>query len=357
MDESAPRSPVVAVSATAFEVPVRTSAGRGSAPQRTLPLSALRLADRLPAARPVTLSGGSDGGVRELLLGPPAPESPCGAGDGGAPPLRSAPYLGELDEAVYARVNERARRVVLDEGDRLLRQGDPADALLVVRDGRLVPVIESSPPKRLSPLAPGDVAGELGLFADEPAPASLEAESDARILVLDRALAHELVASDAGALAALLRALRARATAGLLRASPLFAPLGPDERLRVASRLRFLEVDPGATLVAAGRPAEALFVLLAGVAEARGHDGGAPLRLGPADVFAEALLAGDEVAQASVVARSRCWLLALDRGELRALLAGRPHLSALAAGLVDERHARSGRDHPPTLADRRLSLL
>jgi len=220
-----------------------------------------------------------------------------------------------------------------------------------------VPVVEGSPPKRLSPLEPGDVAGELGIFADEPAPASLEAESDARILVLDRSLAHELVASDAGALASMLRALRARAAAGLLRASPLFAPLGADERARVASRLRFLEADPGATLVAAGRPAEALFVLLSGVAEARSHDGGAPLRLGPADVFAEALLAGDEAAPASVVARSRCWLLALDRGELRALLAGRPHLSALAAELVDERHARSGRDHAPAVADRRLALL
>lgn len=354
MESSEPRSPAAPAAPAAFDVPVRTSASRGAAPFRTLPLAALRLADRLPAARPVTLSGGSDGAVRELLLGPPVERTGSDDAADSAPALRRAPFLSELDDAAFARVNERARRVVLDEGDRLVRQGDPADALLVVRDGCLVPVIEGFPPKRLAPLEPGDVAGELALFADEPAPASLEAERDARILVLDRSLAHEIVAQDAAALASILRALRARATARLLGASPLFAPLGPGERHRVASRLRFLEADPGAILLSEGRPAEALFVLLAGVAEARGHDAGAPLRLGPADVFAESLLAGDEPAPASVTARSRCWLLALDRGELRALLAGRPHLGALAAELVDERHAR---DEAPSLVDRRLALL
>lgn len=355
MERSTPRSASAKAAPAAFDVPVRTSTPRGPAPARALPLLALRLADRLPAARPVTLSGGNDGRLRELLLGPaPLRSAPGDAGPEPTAALRGAPFLGELDDGAFARVSERARRVALDEGDRLLHQGDAADALLVVRDGRLVPVIEGAPPKRLAALEPGDVAGELALFADEPAPASLEVERDARILVFDRSLAHELVAQDPSALAALLRALRGRAITRLLGASPLFAPLGPDERSRLAARLRFLEADPGATLVAAGRPAEALFVLLAGVAEAHRPDAGAPLRLGPADVFAESLLAGDEAAPASVTARSRCWLLALDRGELRALLALRPHLGALAAELVDERHARQG---VPTLVDRRLALV
>jgi len=339
---------------TAFEVPVRGAGAAARAPSRTLPLAALPLASRLRSARPVTLSSGDDGAVRELRLDRADAPAPGSSEADAAPALRGAPFLCELDDAAFARVNERARRVALDEGDRLLQQGDPAEALLVVREGRLVPVIEGVPPKRLASLGPGEVAGELALFADEPAPASLEAECDTRVVVVDRALAHELVAHDAGALAALLRGLRARTALRLLGASPLFAPLGVAERQHVTARLRFLEAEPGATLVAAGRPAEALFVLLAGSAETRHADAGAPLRLGPGDVFGEALLAGDEVAPATVHARSRCWLLALDRGELRALLAGRPHLGALAAELVHERHAR---EHLSVLVDRRLALV
>lgn len=350
--ERRPIATPTAAASGAVEVPVQTRGPATRAPWRTLPLSALRLAGRIAAARPVTLSGGSDGAVRELLLGTPDAEAslePRAA----AGTLRGAPFLCELSDAAFARVNERARRLAIDAGDRLLERGDPAEALLVVRDGCLVPVIGAAPPKRLAPLEPGDVAGELALFADEPAPASLEAEQDTRVVVLDRALAHELIAQDAEALAALLRGLRARATLRLLGTSPLFSPLDAAERRSVAARLRFLEADPGARLVAAERPAEALFVLLVGAADARSTDRSAPLRLGPGDVFAESLLAGDEAAPASVIARSRCWLLALGRGELRALLAGRPHLAALAAELVDECHARTG-GRP--LIDRRLAL-
>ncbi|HVP28560.1 MAG TPA: cyclic nucleotide-binding domain-containing protein [Myxococcota bacterium] len=325
---------------------------------RPASLAALVLAECVPGARALRLASADGAPVPEVW------EIPLQA-DGalperGASPLGDAAFLRELDDEAFGFVRARARSVTLAEGETLFRQGDPSETLFVVAEGTLVPMLETVPRKRLAPLGAGQAFGELGLVCDEPHAASVEAATEARLLAIDRALAHALVGEHPGALAGVLRSLRDALTGPLLRTSPLFACLGPDDRRALAARFRFLEAPAGATLFAEGAPADALFVVLCGALDVRPAHGGAErdhLRLGAADVLGESLLATDEPAPASVVARSKCWLVALHRGELRALVARRTHLGALVAELAEERRDREGAAGAPArVFDRRLGL-
>ncbi|MCU1601709.1 MAG: conserved transrane transport protein, partial [Frankiales bacterium] len=97
--------------------------------------------------------------------------------------IRDLPMFRGLSAKGLAALERAAEDVELNAGAYLFKQGDPSDALYVVRTGRLQ-VLQGD--VVLTELARGAVLGELGLLTDEVRSASVRAVRDSRLVRLSR---------------------------------------------------------------------------------------------------------------------------------------------------------------------------
>lgn len=129
--------------------------------------------------------------------------APVAARDGD--PLRNLPLFAGLDDAALAELRQSAEEVELEAGSYLFREGDSADALYVMRDGR-VQVLQGDVMVR--ELGRGEVIGELGLLIDAPRSASIRAVRDSRLVRLTKAQFDKI--ADVQVLGALVEELATR---------------------------------------------------------------------------------------------------------------------------------------------------
>jgi NTE family protein len=123
--------------------------------------------------------------------------------------LAEVALFAALPEDIRKRLAKSCRTVRLAGGEWLFRQGDVADAMYIVRAGRLEVLFEpdGGRPERLHELGRGSAVGELALLSANPRSASIRARRDAVLLRVDRA-SFESMLSDGGEFAtAIARAL------------------------------------------------------------------------------------------------------------------------------------------------------
>lgn len=91
-------------------------------------------------------------------------------------------------ESLSDRLLAGAERLTLDKGDTLFRQGDAADALYFIEEGRLAIVMstEEGAQVRLRTMATHTVLGEMGLYRDLQRTATVTALEPSRVLKLTR---------------------------------------------------------------------------------------------------------------------------------------------------------------------------
>lgn len=120
--------------------------------------------------------------------------------------LAEVPMFASLPADSRQAMAGRTQMVAVPAGEWLYRQGDVADALYVVRSGR-VEVVEESPgrePVVLRELGSGTALGELALIADSVRTASVRARRDARLLRVGRDDFEAILAGSSEASRALL---------------------------------------------------------------------------------------------------------------------------------------------------------
>jgi CRP-like cAMP-binding protein len=154
-------------------------------------------------------------------------------------------------------------------------------------------------------------------------------------------------------LAVLLRFLRERLIHRLVRTSPLFRIFSESKRAAIVRRFRFLEVADGHPVIEQHRPTEAVFILLSGRMQVVHRDGASGdagesgervlATLTPGELFGEMSLLWREPSLASVVARGKCWLLALPTESFQEMLDHHPELAELAARIANERREKNAR--------------
>lgn len=340
-------------------------------------LDELVLTNIVEGARPASIADATLEGVHEIPLDVVAAERPearraatgtrarrevdAEAESEIAEHLEESPLFASLSGAALAKLVRHVKLVRLPGGEVLFRQGDAAGAVYVVAHGAVVPIAEEEPRTRLGVLEQGEFFGEISLFTDQPRNATVEALVDTELLSIDRPVMWSLVRRHPEVLSVLLGFLRDRLIDRLVRTSPLFRIFSSTKRSVIARRFRFLEVADGHAVIEQHKPTEAVFILLSGHmdvvheateedalhAEADGGSDEAPTKvlatLGPGELFGEMSLLWREPSLASVIARGKCWLLALPARSFQEMLEHHPQLAAMATTIAEERRNENQR--------------
>jgi MFS family permease len=120
----------------------------------------------------------------------------------------------------------------------------------------------------------------------------------------------------------------------LVDSVPMFAPLSVVAKEHVASKLTPVFATPGEVIVQRGDPGDRFYIVaegeleIANGAQSTAHEG---------DVFGEIALLRDVPRTATVTARTRSRLFALERDDFLAAVTGQPAAHAAGEALVDER--------------------
>lgn len=263
--------------------------------------------------------------------------------------LSRVPLFSELDALTLAALIQGVEFLEVAKGQLVYSAGDAADRLFVVVQGEIT--LLSPPPQKLElgRCAENEFFGELGLLSDSVRPTSAVASEDTELLVIDRPLISDLAASEPSVLTVLLRFIRERLVNALVLTSPLFAPFAGGERRALASRFHFLEVESDVELLAQGKRADGLYILLSGEAEVSFR--GEPLQsLLPGDVFGELSLMDGSASEESVRSLTKCFALRLDAADFREIIMTHPQVLEYLAELAEaRREVRQGlfSDYPP----------
>ena len=166
--------------------------------------------------------------------------------------LRGSALFAGLDGVALAKLAARLEVVQLDDGENVVRHGEPGDALYVISRGQFG--VYASDQKRLRTCGRGELIGEMALLTGEPRSATVRAEGEAEVLRLDRARFDDLVRDDPSVPLALAATLSSRLRT-VEQVAPSQAPSPPVRSVvpipRDSAPLRLISLGKAIGLVAA----------------------------------------------------------------------------------------------------------
>lgn len=233
-------------------------------------------------------------------------------------------FAGMPSDALQALV-ANLQLASLERGELLFREGDPSDALYVIVEGEVAVQTKGPPRADRSRLGPGAFIGEVALMTDQPRSATVVCTQPAELLRIDRHTLSRVLANHGDVLRAVLRFVRDRLVDRWMRTSPLFRPFNDAERIELAAKFKFLEIDSGTILLGTGQRPDGLYIVLAGqflVLRNR-----TPIaQLGPGDLIGETALLSGGAFKSDVVARGKGLALCLPAEVFREVIMTHPHV-------------------------------
>jgi CRP-like cAMP-binding protein len=258
--------------------------------------------------------------LEEIPLAQPRVISSVAARALAATPL----FAGMPSDALQALV-ANLQLVSLERGEPLFREGDPSDALYVIVEGEVSVTNEGPPRVEMSRLGPGAFIGEVALMTDQPRSATVVCLQDAELLRIDRHTLSRVLANHGDVLRAVLRFVRDRLVDRWMRTSPLFRPFNDAERVELAAKFKFLEIDAGTVILGAGERPDGLYIVLAGQFLVL-RNMSAVAQLGPGDLIGETALLSGGAFKSDVVARGKGLALCLPAAVFREVIMTHPHV-------------------------------
>jgi CRP-like cAMP-binding protein len=237
--------------------------------------------------------------------------------------LAAAPLFARLSGEALQRLVAEVELIEASAGDILYREGDAADTMFIVVDGRVHLYAGASPRHAIAELDAGEVLGVIGLVANEPRPIRAVAAEPCHLLVLHRRSLPALLRELDGLREALLDLARQRLLAAVMATDALFADLPADARDGLVAKFRFLQVRAGSRLMEAGRPCQHLFIVMTGRFELQAIDG-ATTTLHVGDVAGAESFLTSAPSSASMTATKGGFVLALHRDAYAAFAADLP---------------------------------
>jgi cAMP-dependent protein kinase regulator len=233
-------------------------------------------------------------------------------------------FAGMPSDALQALV-ANLQLVSLDRGELLFREGDPSDALYVIVEGEVSVQGDGPPRVEMSRLGPGAFLGEVALMTDQPRTATVVCSVPAELLRIDRHTLSRVLANHGDVLRAVLRFVRDRLVDRWMRTSPLFRPFNDAQRIELAAKFKFLEIDSGTVVLGSGERPDGLYIVLAGQFLVL-RNGSAVAQLGPGDLIGETALLSGGSFKSDVVARGKGLALCLPAAIFREVIMTHPHV-------------------------------
>ena len=263
------------------------------------------------------------------------------------PTIPPTPLFSSLDPGSLRSIVHKASVRHFQDGEKILREGEPGDSLFVLVEGEVRVYHEGPPPIELTRLQEGAFFGEIAVLTKFTRTSTVEATTDVTVLEISTEVIGELIDEHPAVLKVLLKFFRDRLVDTLVETSPLFAPFARSDRTALASRFQLLEADPETQFLTAGEEADGLYILLSGRLEV--NPGVGPRR--PGDNFGETSLLNEDPDPYGLTTRSKCWVLKLERRTFREVIMTHPQVLAYVADVADRR--REQLQHP----DRKLPLI
>jgi CRP-like cAMP-binding protein len=138
--------------------------------------------------------------------------------------LRNVAVLADLSDELLERLAQQVNEVRVPAGSWIMREGERAECMYIVRGGRIEVVHEGPPEILLRVLRRGDVLGELALLREGVRAASARAQRDTELLELDRADFESLIEHAPSFALGLTRAMGAQIAASRSPVVPAIAP-------------------------------------------------------------------------------------------------------------------------------------
>jgi len=123
--------------------------------------------------------------------------------------LKTVRVFGEIDDIDLGELALRLRERSLKKGQVLFHEGDAGSEMFIIRRGAMIvsKPVTGKVEQVLARMSVGDFFGEMTLFDREPRSATLQAETDATLLTLDRDSVEHLARNSPRAAAAVFRSL------------------------------------------------------------------------------------------------------------------------------------------------------
>lgn len=123
--------------------------------------------------------------------------------------LRDIRLFTAVAETDLAALGQRLRERTLRKNQVLFREGDPGDEMFLVCRGAVLvsKVVKGKVEQVLNRIGPGEFFGEMSLLDGSPRSATIQAETDTMLLVLDRKSLNQLIEVSPHAAAAFFYAM------------------------------------------------------------------------------------------------------------------------------------------------------
>ena len=204
--------------------------------------------------------------------------------------LRNAVLLENVPEGELSQLAALVRPVELKAAETFAVRGQPSPGMVLVDQGALVVIQDSTP---ICSLSPGSIFAEQALVSDSPSPATLRAAAPSVIGVLEREAVEGQMDLMPTLWEKLDRAWRHRVLSARLYAIDLFHDLPAEARLALADAFEAVDLSPGQLLAEEGKVLDSFWVIREGQAELELPEGNEPPSV--------ALRAGEYVGDLAVV--------------------------------------------------------
>lgn len=253
------------------------------------------------------------------------------------------PFFSDLSLEAFLKLLPRTAHRKLPAQATLMRQGDLGRSLVLIVSGEVEVSRrdEAGQPQVLARLGSGHLLGEMSLLTQKPRKATVRTLRPTELLEIDRSSVEQVAAEQPSIVEDLVRFARRRMIANLIATSPVFRPLGSEQRVEVIRAFERRIAKAGEVVIAEGTPPTGLFLVLEGEVEVSTRDASgermvlAYLREG--EVVGEIALLEDGLTTASVTASERSVLLHLPKERFEALVRAHPELAAYLDRLSTDR--------------------
>lgn len=121
--------------------------------------------------------------------------------------LAAVPMFASCSRQELTEIGRRTEEITVKAGATLVKQGSSSRELFLIVDGEATVDRDG---KKVAKLGPGDHFGELGIFERLPRSASVVADTELDVLVLDRPQFHGLLSDVPNIARAVLRNMASR---------------------------------------------------------------------------------------------------------------------------------------------------